>query len=169
MERQETERVTDRQVIKNRQKKFFAFCLAILIGCMPTVNVMAATTTVTSVTFVDTMNGKTFVPGDRIEWNVLGTETTGKLTIYYTYDGLLQPEETTGDIGTNETRGLDIRSHNVKDLLHWKVSGARVEGSYGFLNLEAVLRKAGGGQQRRRRQRRHSFHLQPGCAGGSLL
>lgn len=144
MERQETERVTDRQVIKSRQKKFFAFCLAMLIGCMPTVNVMAATTTVNKDNFVATMQGMTFVPGDRIEWNVLGTETTGRLTIYYTYDGLLPQEETTGDIGANETRGLDIRSHNVKDLLHWKVRGARVEGGYGSLNLEAVLRKAGG-------------------------
>lgn len=144
MERQETERVTDRQVIKSRQKKFFAFCLAILIGCMPTVNVMAATTTVNKDN-IGNINGSTFVPGDMIRWEVAATEATGgRLRIYYSYNGSIQQEQPTGVVNPDNFEELTIGSYNVMDLLHWRVVNAESAGLNGRIDLEAVLRKAGG-------------------------
>lgn len=144
MERQETERVADRQEIKSRQKKFFAFCLAILIGCMPTVNVMAATTTVDKDN-IGNINGSTFVPGDKIRWEVAPAETSGgRLTIYYRYNGSIQQEQPTGDVNPGNSEELTIRSYNVMDLLHWRVVNARSADVNGRIDLEAVLRKAGG-------------------------
>lgn len=81
MERQETVRVTDRQVIKSRQKKFFAFCLAILIGCMPTVNVMAETFGIKPAT-VGRLIGQTIETGD-----VLDKEVSGHLLVRYETPG----------------------------------------------------------------------------------
>lgn len=83
MERQETERVTDRQEIKSRQKKFFAFCLAILIGCMPTVNVMAATIHIQPEqgTMIG-LKGRTIETGDIIQ-----REGSGSLKVSYVVPG----------------------------------------------------------------------------------
>ena len=122
MERQETERVTDRQVIKSRQKKFFAFCLAILIGCMPTVNVMAATIDVNK-NNAGSMNGRTLNPGDELRWTSVGT---GGMRVYYVSDG------TSVDSGRKENGDVfshTIRTCDAKGFLNWKVkvSEERVE------------------------------------------
>ena len=114
MERQETERVTDRQVIKSRQKKFFAFCLAILIGCMPTVNVMAETINVSQGT-AGSMDGRTLNPGDELRWTSVGT---GGMKVYYVSDG------TSVDSGRKEDgEGFShtIRTCDAKGFLNWKV------------------------------------------------
>ncbi|MCR4785357.1 MAG: hypothetical protein K5847_01745 [Lachnospiraceae bacterium] len=116
MEIQETERVTDRQVIKSRQKKFFAFCLAILIGCMPTVNVLASTIYVNE-NNVGTMMGQTLSPGDVLNWR--SAEITGRMKVYYVSDG------TSYDSGKKRTTDgpyeHTIKTCDTKGFLHWKV------------------------------------------------
>ena len=115
MERQETERVTDRQVIKSRQKKFFAFCLAILIGCMPTVNVMAATIYVNKDN-VGTMRGQTLSPGDVLNWR--SVDITGRMKVYYVSDGTTYDSEKKP---ANEEYEHTIKTCDAKGFLHWKV------------------------------------------------
>ena len=115
MERQETERVTDRQVIKSRQKKFFAFCLAILIGCMPTVNVMAATIYVNKDN-VGTMMGQTLSPGDVLNWR--SVDITGRMKVYYVSDGTTYDSEKKP---ANEEYEHTIKTCDAKGFLHWKV------------------------------------------------
>ncbi len=115
MEGQETERVTDRQVIKSRQKKFFAFCLAMLIGCMPTVNVLASTIYVNKDN-VGTMMGQTLSPGDVLNWR--SVDITGRMKVYYVSDG------TTYDSGkkpANAEYEHTIKTCDAKGFLHWKV------------------------------------------------
>ena len=115
MERQETERVTDRQVIKSRQKKFFAFCLAILIGCMPTVNVMAVTIEVNQNSAND-MVGRSLDPGDVLSWHPV--ETSGSMRVNYLSDGTSFVGDT---ISTTDSYDYTIKSCDSKGFIHWKV------------------------------------------------
>lgn len=121
MERQETERVTDRQVIKSRQKKFFAFCLAILIGCMPTVNVMAATYNVNCETIGGLLEGRNLSPGDTVNWTQ--PNRSGNITVTYIWDG---GEDTpiNRNVANEEVVEIQIASYNVIGLKYWKVTQA---------------------------------------------
>jgi hypothetical protein len=142
MDGQKSEKVTDRREIRGRQRKFIAFCMALLIGCIPTATVLAATYEVNKDT-VNTLQGKTLEPNDIIRWSVPGGEVTGALQVVYLVNDIPENEGTTGDVNPGNSSDLTILNCTAKDFLKWEVVGASTkENVNGFVTFSAVFKQA---------------------------
>lgn len=121
--------------IKKRRKQFFAFCLALILGLMPTLTVWAADIEY-NLGSESELNGKSISSGEKIKCTV--GASGGKLIVYYVKDGNSIGQEE-ADISGDATGEITVADQGITDLDYWKVSEAKNDGTESKITLEAVI------------------------------
>ncbi len=121
--------------IRKRKRQFFALLIGVLIGMMPTVNVLAATIDVSTdgVCSATTANA-----GDTIRWNIA---TSGGINVTYVTPSGEEPE-VPGTYANTGPAYFQLDNKNIENLDHWDILSKEVNGLYLKIKVKYVLRSA---------------------------
>ena len=133
--------------IKKRKKQFLSFCLVLLLGFMPAVEVWGESISYTwqpgkdPQDRIDDLMGKTVNPGENITYVSPDTNVSGNLKVSYT--SAVDTGTQTKWVGGNSTESIVVQSPNpsIADFQHWEIISAvsKYESSHDIeITLEAV-------------------------------
>ena len=122
--------------IRKRKRQFFALLIGLLIGMLPTVNVLASTIEVRGdgVCSATTANAD-----DTIRWNITGSG--GIYVTYVTPSG--EGSEVPGTYATSGPAYFQLDNQNIENLDHWDILLIQKNGDFSLkVKVKYVLRSA---------------------------